>query len=247
MENVTPAQVPPLLPPPTPGLASPALPEPRPAIWPHAVASVILLIFFAWAGGAPASWPKSFTPYTFSQTGWIIPARGIPQILIASAALFLTLSGLARRTLRAPSTPGLHTWIPLLLIAVIALEIHLILLRAWSPLGFAGIARTAAAWRIAATCANLLSLALLMLALHARKKSPWLAALFIWHPLTLLAAPVAGSGIACLLPLLILAAPPWRWFRWMRELLLITPAALSVWWIAHSALTAAGPVNGLAS
>jgi hypothetical protein len=33
----------------------------------------------------------------------------------------------------------------------------------------------------------------------------------------------------------------------LRGRLLITPAALSVWWIAHSALTAAGPVNGLAS
>jgi hypothetical protein len=91
----------------------------------------------------------------------------------------------------------------------------------------------------------MVTLAILLLVLLVRQKSLWLAALFGWHPIVLLAGSVAGSAFSCFLPLLALAALPWRWHRWMRELLIVTPAAIALWWMAHVALAGLGESNGL--
>ncbi len=226
--------------------ATPAASAPLGRVWGWATAAVILLIYFAWAGSNPGTWPKNLTLWTYSKSGWIIPSRGLGQLLLAAALLYAILCGLACRARDALSTSGLTRWIAAILIFVVAIEIRFILLRAWWPVDFNGLAANGpAAWRIATIFADMLTLTLLLGALAARRQSLWLAALFGWHPLVLLAGPIAGNWSACVLPLIVLAALPWRWHRWMRELLILTPAALAVWWVAHTSLSGTAAANGL--
>jgi hypothetical protein len=184
--------------------------------------------------------------HTFSDSGWIVPARGPAQLVLAGALVYAALCGLARRTLGQPFSPGLPAWIAGVLIVVVALEMRIIIARTWWPLEFSGLASPGiGGWRLAAVVAEMAAILLLLLALRHSNRSLWLAALFAWHPLVLLGGAGAGTGAACLLPLLILAAFPWRWQKWMRELLIITPAALAVWAVAHVGLRTGGPINGL--
>ena len=228
--------------------------EARPP-WPWAAGTILLLLYLVWAGSSYDPRHVEFT--TFNRNGWLTLAPGLGQFWIASTLVFGWLSALAYRALRCTGGAGRDdpAWRSLIAAAIllVALEVRLLVLRAWVPLPLEmdaigprtfhppGVMR----WPL--LLADMLTIALLLLAQIRLRQSLWLAAAYAFHPLAIAGVGYGFPMVAAIPVVVAIAALGWRLRRWVQILLIVVAAVGCVIWVWHESDGNALPFNGLLS
>ena len=198
--------------------------------WPWVLLALAGLVYMIWAGSSYD--PRKLSLWMFKRDDWIALAPGAGHLLIAQALVFAALSVVAWRATRRTGAAGGWLWQAVIIgvIAVIALDVRLAVMRTWLPVTLDPAVIGARAYRPGgggrgpAILADMLTLGILFLALGLQGKSYWLAALFALHPLAIIESAANGSHISWMGPVLALLALGWRLQHWLRDLVIFGAA-----------------------
>ena len=234
----------------------------RGRLWPWAFTVLALLAYLIWAGSSwdprsLAMWAPTNTRGISATSGWLVPAPGLPHFLFAA---FLLCGALGRLAFAGMACRGMKTWwkiVSAILIFAVAFGARILVLRYWHPWTLSPETLSAAElpaadihgrWLLIA--ADMLAI-LFLLAAQFRKqveegRNLWLAAIFAFHPITLLAI-ANGSRWLGVIPLIVLAAmfaPRLR--RWAQVALIAAAGVACCFLLARIPLAdMQHPFNGL--
>jgi len=197
---------------------------------------VLLLIpalaLLVWAGASPD--PNRVAPWTFTTTGWIVPAPSLTSLWIATALLFTLLSKIAYFLFYPVAhTTRFKPWLGILCILLLTLAPRLAIFFLWPA---------HLSWYFIRTDLIILAIFLLF-AFPSTRRSPWWAILYLLHPLPLLIAaspppfpfpllfpfPLPAHWLFyALIPFLFIVAISHRFPRWLNLAIAILFAVVSV-------------------
>jgi hypothetical protein len=199
---------------------------------------VVLLLpalrWFAWAGSSYD--PRFAIPWTWTKSGWIVPAPGLGCVWIFAAILIWLLSEIAWLLFNPiAGATRLKPWASVGIIFGLAVFTRVLIGCWWTPLPLVPGLLTlkalpsASALRWLAILADLGTVGLLMLTLAGSGRSVWWAALYALHPLVLLEMAGNGHWISfVVLPVIFLLGISHRMGAPIRTAIAITMAVAAV-------------------